>query len=92
MSSFNYQARIIYNSLSWKFTAKVKIIQYRITRELHDPYIFRLSLHPVMWSRDQGLRLETIPRPENLGLGFGLGLVTLGLCLGNGLGLDLGQY
>ena len=38
-----------------------------------------------LWSRDQGVGLETVSRPENHGLGLGLGLGPYGLGLGLGL-------
>ena len=46
-----------------------------------------------MWSRDHGLGLETVSRPEKRGLGLGLGTAGLGLGLGlgtPGLGLGVG--
>jgi hypothetical protein len=39
-----------------------------------------------MWSRDHGLGLETVSRPENGGLGLGLETPGRGLGLGLGLG------
>jgi len=38
-----------------------------------------ITIYSGLWSRDHGLGLETVSRPENQGLGLGLGLVTCGL-------------